>query len=334
MTQTSYLAWLSAIAAGLSLVINRILLRLDGLHLETGTSLAWARAGAFCRNTAVAAGLLLVLTIIASMYRDKAFAPLTRRFMLLFFVSILVLSVGTILFLPQPSVSPRLILLAMGSGNILGVLVGLEALRGPGVRIMRLGISVWIAGLLASFFALVLGILLVTPGMSEDLLLARVIRHCAEFMYLSAPLAIAGPVALQCRKILPIAAGLLSGLITLGLLGWLFVGPSSEYSLLLYGALRTAWLLDGLPAAYLFVLPLLVGLSTLCAMSSDRVPRHIGLGLCLSLSAGFAPTSAAGALWIACGTLFMALGVIELRHTQSQAIPAADPGSTEEAGSA
>jgi len=320
----------SVIAALVSLLINRIYLRLGNLDLESTAALTWARGGAFSRNLAVCACLLLVHLAIFRIYRQQHFAPFSRRFILLFFSVILILSAGAALVMHQSAVRPRLILLAMGSGNILGVLIGIEALRGPGQKWVRFGALLWIGGLLGSFLSLLLGILLVNPGVQHDLIIARTMRHVAEAMFLLSPIALTAQRALRTRSTLPIALGLLSSFITLGLLGWLFVGPSSEFALMLYGSLRTAWLLDSAPWIYLIAVPCFVGLATLCASSPETGTRRIGMGLLLSISAGFAPTSTAGALWLAAGTIFVTLGIIHDRPVaalSSEQNPSSGPDS-------
>ncbi len=304
------LAGIAILFALYDLVMTRVALRLSGVEWEVMTRLQWSRWGAFARNLTGVAGLVALTFIIVRFAQDRRFAPYPRRMLLLLFASIAWFTIGASVLLPQDSFQPKFVLIALGAGNVFAVLTSLEALRWPCPRGVRLGLLTWTLGLFASFTSLVLALAGASTGWQSGLSLAGHLRDIGEVAFLSTAPILGTCFLLDERRPVKLAVGAVAAVV-LGIpLSMLLNLPSSEYTVLIYGAQRLSLFLDHSPYIYLFTLPLFFASAVATVLSRDPHRRSVGAALLAFFCCGYGPSSPITILMMVLGTVMLAQGIV------------------------
>jgi len=309
-TSAPPLALMAVLFGVYELLMTRVALRVSDLEWETLTRLEWSRCGALARNIAATAGLIALGAALLSFYRDGKFAPLPRRLLLMLFGVVVWFMVAAATGMSQESVKPRLVLMCLGAGNVLAVLASLEALRFPSPRGIRLGLFAWTICLFASFASLVLALAGASTGWQAGLNLASYLRDTGEIAFLVTGPILGASVLLIERRAIQLVTGVVAAALLAIPLGMILQLPSSEYSVLIYGALRLSRVLDSAPGTYLFALPLLFGSGVAILISRDATRRLVGAALLAFFSAGYGPSSPVTILMMVLGTTMLAQAVI------------------------
>jgi hypothetical protein len=327
------LAAVTAAAAALDLVANRILLRSLADSLSHGTLVELSRWGALPRNLTAIGGLVALGICLVGFLslrhgppladrvrqlrgqhpRDEADQavgiPLLRRVSIAGFAGILFPTVVLATFLPPQRLTEQVVMFAAGAAYVLTVLVASTATRWRGGSALRIGTILAAASAFFSLGALVLDAVHSRWQLEMAVRASSSLRHMGELCYLAMPLAFARSV-LSYRGhsrfwVDAATVGATVALVTV----FLVVGKarsSTDLNILLYGAQGVALLLAW-PIVY--GLPIGLGFGVgLAAATRPRAPttRQAGVGMLLFYSAGYAPTNPAQLLMMVFGAALLA----------------------------
>jgi hypothetical protein len=316
------LAWLTALAALIAMVVNQVLLPALGDERGYTTTRGLNQLGAFATNLSAIAGLVALGFALLSFVRASADVVLRQRLLFAAFSGIFVPSVALATLFDRTRTTAEGVWFAMGAAQVLIGLAGGAAARVAPDRYRRvLALSCALmasAGLLAHVLQLASRVELRVWMLTVQ----RIAQGVGEAGYLIllcglAPLLM--PVGEGARARSARFVGF--ALLPLALVG-LYAAEralSKDYTLLLYHAQRVSLLVDTLPRLYSIPIGLAFATAMAALLGGDRGRRQAAAGALLLLASGYAPfapgrllTSVLGVLLV-CRSL-MSAGTSEQRR--------------------
>jgi hypothetical protein len=303
-------------------LVNRVFVRsMSGLAHTTLVEIS--EIGRFPRNLAAICAMIALGTALLSFLREPRYASISRRLLIAGFAGIFLPAVALATVLPAERNRQEMVIIGIGAANVLGVLIGLSALRRPAPRGIRIGLGLLTCAALLSFGALVITVLeasVLSRGLGAEVLhdswqLAYdskgLLKHVGELAYLAAPIAVGATLISRSANRIALV---LAGVTAVGCLIGFVVGASAlggDFSVVLYGAQRLE-LLEATPQAYLPLVAFALGLAIFATASPTPGHRQIGAALLLVIAAGYAPQTPASLLMMVLGMTLCARACIAL----------------------